>query len=164
MATRFVLLIVTQACVLVASCAAQQAVRQSCPLSLWGVQYTRHLARFGPTGAQAESGHLSFRYKNTSGSEIRTFTVQASAELQVVGPTRPALVGISTYVDVSGPVKPGESKREKVKVSLSSSTTRVSLWLKHVAFSDGRNWDNTSPSQCVFVPRSKGIVVHGGPV
>ena len=123
-----------------------------------------HNVRFDPTAARVQTGELSFRYKNTSGSEISAFTVQASTELQVVGPTRPAMVATSTYVDVRKPLKAGESKREKAKVSLSSTTTRVSLWLKHVTFSDGRNWDNTSPSQCVFVPRSKVVVVRGGPV
>ena len=94
----------------------------------------------------------------------RAFTVQASTELQVAGPTRLAMIGTSTYVDVSGPIAAGKSKREKANVSLSSTTTRVSLWLKHVTFKGGRNWDNTDPSQCVFAPPSGGGVVRTGPV
>lgn len=164
LATRFVPLVVASACVLVVSCAAQQPVPGACPLEFWGIQYMGHYALLSPTGARIQNGVLSFRYKNASGSEIAAFTVQASTEMQVVGPTRPAMVGTSTYVDVSKPVKAGESKREKAKVSLSSTTTRVWLWLKHVTFSDGRNWDNARPSQCVFVPRSKGVVARGGPV
>lgn len=165
MPTRFVYQIVGLACVLVLPCLGQQAAPNVCPLKFSGAQYIgrKFVPLYGP-GASVRAGDLSFRYTNISGRDIAGFTVRAGTESVVVGPIRPAMVGTGVDVDVTGLIVAGKSKRKKTRVSLSSSTWGVSLWLKNVTFADGHSWENTDPSQCVFAPRSSGVAVSIGPV